>query len=95
MRQAQGFRTCVHAGRKARPTTLDRCGGLGVDRVDRGIAALDDPSLVVRLVREQTLLTVCPMFKCASASARMTPPTSEARSWTTSSPSASRPGSPS
>jgi adenosine deaminase len=57
----RGFHRTAHAGEVGGPDSvreaLDR---LGVDRVDHGIRAVEDPALVVRLAREAIPLTVCP-----------------------------------
>lgn len=34
---------------------------LGIERIDHGVRAADDPTLVDRLVREQIPLTMCPL----------------------------------
>jgi adenosine deaminase len=57
----RGFHRPAHAGEVAGPDSvreaLDR---LGVERVDQGIRAVEDPALVVRLAREGVPLAVCP-----------------------------------
>jgi adenosine deaminase len=35
--------------------------GLGVERIDHGVRAMEDPALVEKLVRERVPLTVCPL----------------------------------
>ena len=59
---AAGLRRIAHAGEEGPPEyvweALDR---LGIDRVDHGNRALEDPALVERLVREGMTLTVCPL----------------------------------
>lgn len=58
----RGFRTTAHAGEEGPPEyvwqALDVCG---VDRIDHGVRAVEDPALVDRLVRDQVPLTVCPL----------------------------------
>jgi len=56
-----GLRRTAHAGEDTGPeniaTALD---GLGVERIDHGLSALQDPELTARLVGERIPLTVCP-----------------------------------
>ena len=57
----RGFHRTAHAGEVAGPASvreaLDR---LGVERVDHGIRAVEDPALVARLARDRVPLAVCP-----------------------------------
>lgn len=57
-----GLRRVAHAGEEGPPAyvweALDR---LGIERIDHGVRAMEDPALVERLVREQVPLTVCPL----------------------------------
>jgi adenosine deaminase len=57
----RGFHRTAHAGEVAGPASvreaLDR---LGIERVDHGIRAIEDPALVARLAREGVALAVCP-----------------------------------
>jgi adenosine deaminase len=57
----RGFHRTAHAGEVAGPSSvreaLDR---LGVERVDHGVRAIEDPSLVARLARDRVSLAVCP-----------------------------------
>ena len=57
----RGFHRTAHAGEVAGPASvreaLDR---LGVERVDHGIRAIEDPVLVGRLARDGVPLAVCP-----------------------------------
>jgi adenosine deaminase len=57
-----GLRLVAHAGEEAGPdyvwAALDI---LGVERIDHGVRAEDDPLLIERLVRDQTPLTMCPL----------------------------------
>ena len=57
----RGFHRTAHAGEVGGPASvreaLDR---LGVERVDHGIRAIEDPALVARLAREAIPLAVCP-----------------------------------
>ena len=56
-----GLRRTAHAGEDTGPdnisTSLDV---LGIERVDHGLSALEDPELTKRLVGERIPLTVCP-----------------------------------
>jgi adenosine deaminase len=57
-----GLKRVAHAGEEGPPDyvwqALDR---LGVDRIDHGNRALEDPALVARLAAEAMTLTVCPL----------------------------------
>ncbi len=57
-----GLRLVAHAGEEGPPEyvreALDR---LGIERVDHGVRAMEDPVLVDKLVRERVPLTVCPL----------------------------------
>jgi adenine deaminase len=58
----QGFRTCAHAGEEGPADYVrEAVEILGVDRIDHGIHALDDPGLVDDLVAAQVPITVCPL----------------------------------
>ncbi len=60
-RQA-GFRLVAHAGEEGPPEYVrEALDLLGVDRIDHGNRSLEDDTLVERLVREGTALTVCPL----------------------------------
>lgn len=58
----RGFRTTIHAGEEGSPAyvweALDVCH---VDRVDHGVAAAADPTLLERLRADAVPLTVCPI----------------------------------
>jgi adenine deaminase len=58
----EGLRAVAHAGEEGPPEyvwqALDR---LGVERIDHGNRALEDPRLVERLAKQQTPLTMCPL----------------------------------
>ncbi|MBW6467618.1 MAG: adenosine deaminase [Coriobacteriia bacterium] len=60
--RSEGFQTVSHAGEEGDAEnvrqTLDV---LHVSRIDHGIAAMTDPELVARLVRDRIPLTVCPL----------------------------------
>lgn len=61
-----GFRVVAHAGEEGPAayiwTALD---ALGVDRIDHGIRAVDDPALVRVLAERGVPLTVCPLSNVA------------------------------
>lgn len=58
----EGFRLVCHAGEEGPPAYIwEALDLLGVDRIDHGNRALEDPALVQRLVRDRMALTVCPL----------------------------------
>jgi adenosine deaminase len=58
----QGFGTCAHAGEEGPADYVrEAVEVLGVDRIDHGIHALDDPLLVADLARARVPITVCPL----------------------------------
>ncbi|MGJ7906188.1 adenosine deaminase [Actinopolyspora sp. H202] len=60
-RQA-GLRLVAHAGEEGPADYVwQALDVLGVERVDHGVRALDDPELVSRLARDRVPLTVCPL----------------------------------
>ncbi|MEU4352290.1 adenosine deaminase [Streptomyces sp. NPDC023838] len=57
-----GLRKVAHAGEEGPPSYItEALDVLGVERVDHGLRALEDPSLVARLVRDRIPLTLCPL----------------------------------
>ncbi|MHA7304366.1 adenosine deaminase [Arthrobacter sp. TMN-49] len=57
-----GLRLVAHAGEEGPPSYVaEALDLLGVERIDHGIRAIEDTSLVKRLVAEQVPLTVCPL----------------------------------
>jgi adenosine deaminase len=59
---AAGLRRVAHAGEEGPPAyVLQALDRLGVERLDHGNRALEDPVLVARLAREAMTLTVCPL----------------------------------
>jgi adenosine deaminase len=57
-----GLRRVAHAGEEGPPSyVLEALDILGIDRLDHGNRALEDPGLVERLAREGMTLTVCPL----------------------------------
>jgi adenosine deaminase len=60
--RAQGLKITAHAGEEGPPAYVhEALDLLGVDRIDHGNRALEDPALVARLVAEGMTLTVCPL----------------------------------
>ena len=61
-----GLLLCAHAGEDGPPEYIhEALDILGVDRIDHGNRALEDPALVARLAREAMTLTVCPLSNVA------------------------------
>ena len=57
-----GLRLVAHAGEEGPPEYVwQALDVLGVDRVDHGVRAAEDPELLKRLARDQVPLTVCPL----------------------------------
>lgn len=57
-----GLRRVAHAGEEGGPEYVaDALDLLGVERVDHGVRAVEDPGLLRRLAAERTPLTVCPL----------------------------------
>jgi adenosine deaminase len=58
---AAGLRRTVHAGESSGPEGVwDAVDLLGADRIDHGVRAMEDPSLVQMLAERQIPLGVCP-----------------------------------
>ncbi|MEV8522974.1 adenosine deaminase [Streptomyces sp. NPDC052000] len=59
---ALGLRRVAHAGEEGPPEYItEALDLLGVERVDHGLRALEDPALVARLSRDRIPLTLCPL----------------------------------
>ena len=59
--RAAGLRTCAHAGESSGPEGVrDAVELLGATRIDHGVRAVEDPSLVAELVARGVPLDVCP-----------------------------------
>ncbi len=57
-----GLKLVAHAGEEGPPEYVwEALDVLGVDRIDHGNRALEDPALVSRLARDGMTLTVCPL----------------------------------
>jgi adenine deaminase len=60
--RARGLKLVAHAGEEGPPEYVwEALDVLGVDRIDHGNRALEDPRLVERLVGSRMTLTVCPL----------------------------------
>ncbi|MFE9250290.1 adenosine deaminase [Streptomyces sp. NPDC007088] len=59
---ALGLRRVAHAGEEGPPQYVtEALDVLGVERIDHGLRAFEDPGLTARLVREGVPLTLCPL----------------------------------
>ena len=57
-----GLHLVAHAGEEGPPDYVwEAIDILGVERIDHGIRAMEDPTLVARLARDRIPLTVCPL----------------------------------
>jgi adenosine deaminase len=66
MAEAEGLHRVAHAGEEAGPSYVwEALDLLGVERVDHGNRALEDPELIARLVAQRIPLTVCPLSNIA------------------------------
>jgi adenine deaminase len=60
--RAKGLKLFAHAGEEGPAAYVwDALDTLGIDRIDHGNRALDDPALVDRIVKDGLTLTVCPL----------------------------------
>jgi len=60
--RAEGLRAVAHAGEEGPPAYVwEALDQLGVDRIDHGNRALEDPELVAELARRRIPLTLCPL----------------------------------
>ena len=67
----QGLRLVAHAGEEGPPAYVwEALDILGVDRLDHGNRALEDPALIQRLAAEGMALTVCPLSNLALCGVR-------------------------
>ena len=63
---ALGLRAVAHAGEEGPPEYVSAALDLlGAERIDHGVRSLEDPTLVERLRRDRTPLTVCPLSNVA------------------------------
>lgn len=57
-----GLHVVAHAGEEGPPAYIvEALDLLGVERIDHGVRAAEDPALLERLARDQVPLTVCPL----------------------------------
>src|SRR5262249_36960989 len=64
----RGFHRTAHAGEVVGPASVrEALDQLGIERVDHGIRAIEDPALVARLARDGVALTVCPTSNVRTA----------------------------
>ncbi|PKP20842.1 MAG: adenosine deaminase [Bacteroidetes bacterium HGW-Bacteroidetes-20] len=62
MAKKEGFKTVAHAGEEGPAAYVyDAIHLLNVDRIDHGNNALDDPTVVEEIVKNEMALTVCPL----------------------------------
>ncbi len=60
--RALGLHAVAHAGEEGPPDYVSQALDLlGVERIDHGVRAIEDPALVARLAREGAPLTICPL----------------------------------
>ena len=60
--RAEGFLAVAHAGEEGPPAHVTGAlDALGAERIDHGVAAMQDPDLIRRLARDRVPLTVCPL----------------------------------
>ncbi len=60
--RAEGLRAVAHAGEEGPPEYIwGALDHLGVERIDHGVRAIEDPALMERLANERIPLTVCPL----------------------------------
>ncbi|WP_240760187.1 adenosine deaminase [Phytoactinopolyspora endophytica] len=73
MAAAEGLHRVAHAGEEGGPDYVwEALDILGVERIDHGIRALEDPHLMVRLRDQRIPLTVCPLSNvCLKAVGRL------------------------
>jgi len=64
--RAEGLHRVAHAGEEGGPDYVwEALDLLGVERIDHGNRAMEDPELVARLREEQVPITVCPLSNIA------------------------------
>lgn len=61
-----GLKICCHAGEEGPPAYVRQAlYDIGVDRIDHGNRAMEDPELVAEIARRGLTLTVCPLSNLA------------------------------
>jgi len=64
--RTQGMKLCMHAGEEGPPEYVrEALYDIGVDRIDHGNRAMEDPELVAEIARRGLTLTVCPLSNTA------------------------------
>ena len=64
--KAKGYRTTAHAGEEGPSSYIvSALDDLGVERIDHGVRAEDDPALIRRLAQQSIGLTMCPLSNVA------------------------------
>lgn len=60
--KAAGLRLTAHAGEEGPPTNIeDSLSILGCERIDHGVRLAEDPKLMMKLARQGTMLSLCPL----------------------------------
>ncbi len=60
--RALGFHAVAHAGEEGPPSYIrGALDALGAERIEHGVACLEDPALLARLREERIPITVCPL----------------------------------
>ena len=59
--RAKGFRVVIHAGEEGPAAYVREALDLGADRIDHGVACIDDAALVRAIAERRTPLTLCPL----------------------------------
>jgi adenosine deaminase len=60
-----GLLLCCHAGEEGPPEYVRQALDIGIDRIDHGNRAMEDPALVAEIARRGLTLTVCPLSNTA------------------------------
>jgi len=60
-----GLKLCCHAGEEGPPAYVREALEIGIDRIDHGNRAMEDPALVAEIARRGLTLTVCPLSNTA------------------------------
>jgi adenosine deaminase len=60
-----GLKLCCHAGEEGPPEYVREALEIGIDRIDHGNRAMEDPALVAEIARLGLTLTVCPLSNTA------------------------------
>jgi adenine deaminase len=62
----QGLKLCMHAGEEGPPDYVrEALFDIGVDRIDHGNRAMEDPDLIAAIIKRNLTLTVCPLSNTA------------------------------